>query len=132
MLEHVGAYHAVESFLRQPAVRLVARVITPDFIDVPEIQNPIPFACAGQRNALGFVLHPLAATVIEYRHGVRLLDQLLDAPEMGHEAHPRVGRFRRKPEKFLALGVHPPIELHQLAITRTRLFSAERHSGIPG
>src|SRR5688500_8460510 len=95
VLQHVGAYHAVEAAARQLAVRRVAGVVADHLVYVPVLdyarQRRARFALDGIR----FVLQALAAAVIQYCLRTRPLDQALDARYLRTEALSGKGELRR-------------------------------------
>lgn len=124
MLQHVCRNHTVELFLGQRAIRSVTRVVTAHFINVPVIQHTFKHARPGHLKTVRFVLHALAATVIEQRDGTGGNDQILDAFDVGKKTHPRIGFLGGKPQPLFAVAMQAAVLCGEFAVARTRVIAA--------
>ena len=124
MLRHVCRNHTVELFLGQCAIRGVTRVVTAHFINVPVIQHTFKHACPGHLKTVRFVLHALAATVIEQRDGTGGDDQIPDAFDLGKKTHPRIGFLGGKAQPLFAVAMQAAVLCGEFAVARTRVIAA--------
>ena len=124
VLQHVCRNHAVELFLGQLAIGSLTRVVTAYFINVPVIQHTFKHARPRHLETMRFVLHALAAAVIEQRDGTGGDDQILDAFDVGKKTPPWIRFLGGQTEPLFAVAMQAAVLCSELTVARTGIIAA--------